>query len=1068
MKKHFNKSVISLGIVFFFIIACSDILSAQSKRTQKKEMPEWQDVSVTGVNRMAMKASSFAYESKELAESFQKEKSTYFQSLNGIWKFKWVENPSLRPVGFQQELYDVSGWDNFQVPANWEFNNTGKTYGYPIYVNHPHEFGVRHPQIDKLIENIPSDYNPVGCYRRDFSIPDNWSGREIFIYLGAVKSAFYIWINGKYVGYSSDSKLEAEFDITPYVHPGKNSIALEVYRWSAGSYLECQDFWRISGIERDVYVYATPKVSIRDFKINSSLNDNYKDGILNLAVEIDNYSLQKKEKAASPVQYTISVLLTDALGNNVFETKKTQTFNTASDRINFDAIIPNVKAWSAEIPNLYRLYITLLDGEKKILEIIPCRTGFRTIEIKNAQYLVNGQPVLIKGVNRHEHSHVSAHVISEAEMRKDIELMKQLNINAVRMSHYPNDPLFYDLCDEYGLYVCDEANIESHGMGYNLDRTLGNNYNWFNMHIDRVMRMYERDKNHPCVVFWSLGNEAGNGYNFYNAYMILKQADKTRPVQYERAVHEWNTDIYCPQYPSPASFRWYAENRSDRPMISSEYAHAMGNSVGNFKDYWDVIENADYPTLQGGFIWDWIDQGFKVTRNGKTFFAYGGDFEPESVFEGKGNDRNFLINGVIASDRTLHPHAFEIKKVYQNIETRLTDANKYNITIFNKNFFRNLSNYYLLWELLENGKVAQSGKIETLSIEAKKNQTLALPVTYQFKNGNEYFLNVYYKLKTEEPFIPKDYTIADEQFALSEYQAPAIAETPNGKLQVSKTEKSWTCKGKDFSVTFNLNNGLISQYQYKGKTLIESGGQVNFWRPMTDNDYGSGSNKNLIVWREAGKTENVTVEISEENGSYIIATLRKLLDGDAQFTQKYTVKSDGTVLIDNKFDKIRGERPIMPKFGTCWIISQSLEHLTYYGRGPWENYIDRKSSAYTGLYQSTVNEQFHPYARPQENGNKSEVRWFSLTDVKGRGLKITGIAPLEFSALHYSIADLDPETEKKQYHSGELEKRKEIYLNIDYGQMGVAGIDSWYSLPLEQYRMKYDSYSYSYFIQPVN
>ncbi|MDR1632996.1 MAG: DUF4981 domain-containing protein [Dysgonamonadaceae bacterium] len=1055
-----------LYFISLFLMQFCFVFSQPVKNENPSKLKEWQDVSITNVNRFPMRASAFAFESQNLAEKGKKELSAYFQSLNGLWKFKWVENPSLRPVDFYQDSYDVSDWDHFQVPANWEFNNTGKTYGYPIYVNHPYEFGLRHPDPDKLTENIPSDYNPVGLYRRSFTLPASWDGREVFIHLGAVKSAFYLWINGQYTGYSEDSKLEAEFNITPYLRPGENTVALEVYRWSIGSYLECQDFWRVSGIERDVYLYARPKLDIRDFKIISSLDEYYKDGIFSLSAEINNLALKRNEETAKPVRYKLKLVLSDASGEKVFEQEKEQSFSAHRDFVTVETRLPDVKPWSAEIPNLYTLYLSLQDASGNILEVIPNKVGFRTIEIKNAQFLVNGQPVYIKGVNRHEHHPLTAHVLSEADMRKDIELMKQLNINAVRMSHYPNHPLFYELCNEYGLYVCDEANIESHGMGYNLNRTLGNDYRWQKAHLDRVMRMYERDKNYPCVVFWSLGNEAGNGYNFYHAYMNLKKADPTRPVQYERAVFEWNTDIYVPQYPSPEGFRRYAQNRPDRPMISSEYAHSMGNSLGNFKDYWEVIENPEYPTLQGGFIWEWIDHGLQVTRNGKTFYAYGGDFEPESVFEGKSKDRNFVLDGMINSGRIPQPGAYEVKKVYQNIATRLTGASPYTVEVKNKYFFRDLNNYYLAWELLENGSPVQSGTIENLSAAPQQTIALQLPVSYTRSPEKEYFLNVAYRLKTSEPFLAKDFPVASEQLALSSFVAPVFA-LSQAPLKVTQTANEWTGKGENFSVTFDLQTGLIKNYTYKGQKLISTGAQVNFWRPRTDNDYGSRGNMDLSIWRKTGKTEPVKVQVNQEGETWKIVTEKSLLDGDARFIQTYTVDGAGAIVVENRFEKIKGEYPILPKFGNILVIPKQYDKLTYYGRGPWENYIDRNSAAHVALYKSTVDEQYFPYGRPQENGNKTDVRRFSLTDKKGYGLKITGELPMEFSALHFSIDDLDPAPDPDQYHAGELEKRAEIYLNVDYRQMGVAGVDSWYSLPLEQYRVNYDSYYYKYIIQPV-
>ena len=1072
------KKVTFFAITFICFSVCSfGQYRGRGGNNNSPKIPEWKNPDVTSVNRMPMKAHAFAFESQALAEGGKKAQSSCFQSLNGTWKFKWVEKPADKPEDFFKDGFDDSSWDNFAVPANWEFNTVGKTYGYPIYVNHPFEFGARHPHPDSLSENIPEDYNPVGSYRRNFVLPDAWDGRQIFIRLGAVKSAFYIWINGQYVGYSEDSKLEAEFDITPYVRKGQNTVALQVYRWSDGSYLECQDFWRISGIEREVYLYSTPKVAIRDFKVLSGLDDSYKNGKLDLRVDLRNYSVKDfRSKAEAPVACKVRAALYAADGAKVLELTESANFDGMATFVKFAADLPSVKTWSAETPNLYTLYLTLLDADGKTSEVIPSRVGFRTVEIKNAQVLVNGKAVLFKGVNRHEHNMNTAHALSEADMRKDIELMKQLNVNAVRNCHYPTDPMFYELCNEYGIYVCDEANIESHGMGYNLDRTLGNNYRWQKAHSDRIMRMYERDKNFPCVIFWSMGNEAGNGYVFYNAYMALKKTDPTRPVQYERAVHEWNTDIYVPQYPSPNTFKWYAENRPDRPMISSEYAHAMGNSLGNFKDYWEVIEDPQYLTIQGGFIWDWIDQGLQVTRNGKTFLAYGGDFEPKEVFKNKGNDRNFVCNGVIGANRVPEPEAYEMKKVYQNIGTTLNEPAKLEIEIKNKNYFRDLSSYYLAWTLLENGKPVQSGKIDDVNLAPQQTRKLTVPANYGRLTGKEYFLNVDYKLKNAEPFLPKDYLVAYEQFALSKFESPNIvlSETP---VKVSQTPSECTVSGKDFKLIFDLTSGQISSYQYKGRKLIESGAQPNFWRAMTDNDFGAGLNQSsrandkasddrrLREWKKAG-SEKASVKVAENN-TCTITVEKTLFGGDAKLTQSYTVDAEGKIVVENKFDKIGGEHPMMPKFGNIIVIPETFRNLTYYGRGPWENYIDRYSSANVAVYTSSVDEQYFPYVRPQESGNKTEVRWFSLTDKKGQGLKFTGEMPLEFSALPYSIDDLDPQENLDQFHSGELVKRKSIYVNVDHKQMGVAGIDSWSALPLEKYRIKYDSYSYTYTIKPL-
>jgi beta-galactosidase len=1053
-------------ILTLILILCCTVTYSQRRRNQNNA-PEWKNPEITSVNRLPMRSNFFAFESQALAESRDKERSAYFLSLNGKWKFKWVEKPADTTAGFYRENFDDSSWDEFDVPANWEFNRSEKNYGYPIYVNHPYEFGVRHPDPKTLMENIPNDYNPVGSYRRSFAVPDNWDGRQIFLRLGGVKSAFYVWINGNYVGYGEDGKLESDYDITPYVRVGKNTVALQVYRWSDASYLECQDFWRVSGIERDVYVYSTPKVAVSDFKVVGGLDESYRNGRFDLTVELRNYNVKFREKASVPVKYKVTATIFDKRETTkVYEQTQSGEFDTWINTVSFKSEIPAVQAWSAEIPNLYTMYLAL-ETDGQLAEIVPDRIGFRTVEIRDAQVLVNGKPVYFKGVNRHEHSPVTAHVVSKEEMLKDVEMMKKLNINAVRNSHYPAAPYFYELCDEYGLYVCDEANIESHGMGYGLDRTLGNNHVWLNAHLDRVMRMYERDKNRPCVIFWSLGNEAGNGYVFYNAYMKLKAADPTRPVQYERAVFEWNTDIYVPQYPSPDEFRNYALHRADRPMISSEYAHAMGNSLGNFKEYWEVIENPEYKTLQGGFIWDWVDQGLKVTRNGRTFFAYGGDFEPESVFEGKAKDRNFLINGVVNPERIPNPGAYEVKKVYQNAAIILSNSDNREINVRNRNFFRDLSNYYIEWSLIENGASVQSGRINDVDIAPLQSKKYTLPVTYTQSADREYYLNIKLRLKSAEPFLEKDYATASEQFALSQFEAPDFAPIEStGAMTVDSTTDRYVVRGKRFSLTFDRLSGLIKEYKYNGKTLLVSGSQVNFWRAMTDNDHGAGSNRTLREWFDAGKTETLNVRLS--TGRLCVVTVKRNVFGDdAAITQTYTISPDGKILVENNFLKIKGQHAMMPKFGNIIVVANPYRNLTYFGRGPHENYIDRNCSADIGLYTSTVDEQYFPYVRPQESGNKTDVRWLSLTDKKGDGIKITGNIPLEFSALPYSLDDLDPEIERKQYHSGELLKRNEIYLNVDFRQMGVAGIDSWGALPMKQYQLKYDSYSYKYIVEPV-
>jgi beta-galactosidase len=1054
--------------VLMIMLCLAAALGARAQTTAQGVTPtggEWMDASALSVNREPMHAAGFAFENEAVAAGRQKEQSGRFMSLDGNgWRFKWVENPSLRVAGFYRDDYDVSGWDTFTVPANWEFNTSGRNYGYPIYVNQPYEFGVRHPDVNRLAENIPTDYNPVGAYRRTFTVPATWNGEEVYIHLGAVKSAFYLWINGRYVGFGTDSKLASEFRITPYLRAGENTVSLEVVRWSMASYLECQDFWRVSGIEREVYLFARPKVHIRDFYVGSSLDAMYRDGVFSLDVAVG--CSEGVEAEAKRMAHSVAYRLEDASGAVVAKGEQAFVVADTNKMLRFEARVPGVQPWSAEAPNLYILYITLNGGADVATEVIPVRVGFRTIALRHGQVLVNGQAVYFKGVNRHEHSPYTAHVVSEAEMLAEITLMKKLNINAVRTCHYPNHPRFYELCDEYGLYVCDEANIESHGIGYDLDRTLGNDRRWTDAHLARVMRMYERDKNHPSVIFWSMGNEGGNGYNFYLAYLRLKAADTTRPVQYERAIYEWNTDIYCPQYQSPEGFRHYAEHRPDRPMIASEYAHAMGNSVGNFKEYWDVIRDPAYPTLQGGFIWEWKDHGLVVERNGKRIYAFGGDFEPDEVLEGKSRDRNFVMDGIIGTELVPQPGAWEVWKVYQNVATALIDTGKYVIAVTNRHFFRDMSNYTLVWELLEDGKPVQTGKVSTLAVAPRETVRLTVPVSYKLKAGKEYCLNINYTLKTAESLLPKGHLAAAEQFIITPYKPVRVAESPL-PLIVTKTATEWTGRGRDFSITVDTQTGLLKSYIWKGATLLTGGGQPDFWRPMTDNDHGAEHNRKLRAWLHAVDSGAVQVSILTEDAAYVIDVTRKLLGGHAEHIMTYFVSSNGVLKVFSSIERDPFLTPALLRFGTLFTVAKEFDNITYYGRGPWENYCDRNYAAHLRIYTATPATLYYPYARPQENGYRTDTRWLKITNKEGRGFKITGDTPFSFSALPYSSADLDPELERKQYHAGDLVERPETYLHIDYGQMGVAGIDSWGSWPLPPYRLEGEHYQYSYTIEPL-
>ncbi len=1029
-----------------------------------QELPsELQTPDIVSVNRMPMRASAFAFESRALAEARGKEGSAYFLSLNGNWKFHWVQDPRKRPAAFYQPGYNDSAWTNFPVPAHWELNG----YGLPIYLNQPYEFAGHSKRGSKLDPpyDIPADNNPVGSYRKHFTLPQKWNGRQVFIHLGAVKSAFFIWINGVKVGYSEDSKLAAEFDITPYVHPGENLVALQVYRWSDASYLECQDMWRISGIERDVYLYATPLLDIRDLKVQGSLTDSYRNGLLDLQLEVNNYRIDRRTLHSRADSFTVEMELLDAAGKRVFQKQTAWTAILGNDRrtVKVQEKILDVAAWSAEIPNLYRLFLTLKDQRGEVQEVIPLRVGFRTVEIRGSDLLVNGQRIFLKGVNRHEHHPRTGHVLSREDMRKDMELMKKLNVNAVRHSHYPPDPYWLELCDEYGLYVVDEANIESHGRQYDLEFTLGNDRRWRRPHLERIQRMYERDKNHPSVIVWSMGNEAGNGANFYEAYAWLKQAD-TRPVQYERAESDYNTDLIVPQYPEPSGLAHYSQGKDPRPLIMSEYAHIMGNSLGNFKDYWEVIET--HPRLQGGFIWEWVDQAIDTMKRGKRIMAYGGDFPLEGPVPHNFSDNSFCIKGVVTAYRGLTPMAVEVRKVYQYIKSRW-DSGQLRVT--NSYFFRRLDQVQLRWELLEDGKIVERGVGPRIDIAPRASIRLPLSFRTRQKEGKEYFLNVHYTLLEEAPFLEKGYEVAYEQFALRELPAVKRRVKDGGIIRLEESADTYLVRGEGFSVRFDPRAGILSTYEVKGTTLLAEGPRPSWWRAPTDNDIGAGFNQSLRGWRQAwGEGQLATASMKKVDNHVEVRFRKTLLKGDAEAEVVYSIHADGSIHVANSFHRVRGRHPLLLRLGNDLVLPPSFNQVTWYGRGPGENYQDRKSASLVGLYRQSVDEQYFPYARPQESGNKTDVRWVSFTNEKGKGIRfVFADSLLQFSALPYSLDDLDPEAEKKQYHSGELVKRDRIYLHMDLQQTGVQGVDSWGAWPLEPYRIPYRDQAYSYWMMPV-
>ncbi|MDW7695772.1 glycoside hydrolase family 2 TIM barrel-domain containing protein [Flammeovirgaceae bacterium SG7u.111] len=1033
-------------IIAFFCFLTYNYLTAQ----------DWRNPSVVGINKEKPRVSSVPFASKENARSFDLQESKFYKSLNGSWKFNWVRKPADRPLDFYKIDFDDSAWGTIKVPGNWELQG----HGIPMYMNHPFDFSPRKRPVPPFMDYISDDYNPVGSYRETFSIPAGWESREVFIHFGAVKSAMYLWVNGEKVGYSQGSKTPAEWNISKYLKEGENTLAVEVYRWSDGSFLECQDFWRISGIERDVYLYSTPKVRVQDFKVIASLDENYTNGIFNLQTKIS--SVAGKSETVN-VEYLLKGETGEFSGNVRLKLKNGKGISTLQGEV------PNVKKWSAEQPNLYDLFITLKNKKGEVLEVHSSKVGFRTTEIKNGQLLVNGKAVLVKGVNRHEHDPVTGHYITRELMEEDIKLMKKYNINSVRTCHYPSDPYFYQLCDKYGLYICDEANIESHGMGaaqqapYKLPH-IADLPEWELTHLDRIQSMYERDKNHPSVIVWSLGNEAADGCNFEAGYDWLKENDY-RPVQYEQASLRRHTDIYCPMYAS----KWELENYAKmpgiyRPAIQCEYAHAMGNSVGNLQDYWEAIEK--YPALQGGFIWDWVDQGIVAKNDSdEEYFAYGGDLEPE----GSRNDNNFCLNGLVGPDRKPNPHIFEVKKVYQNVSVSAIDVKKGLFEIYNKFFFTNLSEYGYRYEILADGEVVETKSVGSVDLEPQAKKEIEIELGRFENDGREYFVNFYFLQKEETDLLPKGHVVATEQILL---KAGIGQETPEnvGELQWEEKELSIEVTAGDMVVSFDKQEGTFHTMSFLGEVIIKKGPLPDFWRVPTDNDYGFNMVKKRKVWKDANQEAKVTsFEVKElDSKELVISVERKMPKVNLTYFTEFHVYASAKIEVKNKIVQAPNVRkPNMPRVGNELVINSSLENVEWYGRGPHENYSDRKSSAFVGLYSNTVDGLYFPYIRPQENGYRTDVRWVKFQNDK-IGFTVSGEPVLCFGAQYYKKSDYNNEVNKKDnmQHQFDLKKRNEIYLNIDYGMMGIGGDNSWGDEPHLIYQLLPSEYYYNYTIQP--
>jgi beta-galactosidase len=1011
--------------------------------------PDWENPRMIGRNKEAPRATAVPFADVGSALAGDPKESPWHLSLNGKWSFNWSKNPASRPVDFFQSEYDVSAWDLIPVPANWQLHG----YGYPIYTN------VRYPWGEPDPPRVPHDFNPVGSYRRTFTVPEDWDDRQIYLSFGGVSSAFYLWVNGHEVGYSQGSRTPAEFNVTDYLKPGENMVALEVYRYSDGSYLECQDFWRISGIFRDVSLYSWDDLHIRDFEVHTDLDEDFRDADLGVDVWVRNLDSEAR-------QFSIAAQIFDAEGTLVIGGLATSDSvgGGSETRVRLDHHLADPPKWSAEDPNLFRLVVTLSDADGSAVHSVSTNVGFREVEIAGGQLLVNGVAVLIKGTNRHEHDPDTAHVMSTEGMVRDILLMKQHNINAVRTSHYPDVPEWYDLTDRYGLYVIDEANIESHGIGYDPDTTLGNKPEWGKAHMDRTVSMVERDKNHPSIIIWSLGNEAGDGVNFTATSSWIRKRDPSRPVHYERAELGPNTDIYCPMYERIPQIVEYAKKFDDRPLIMCEYSHAMGNSNGNLKEYWDAFSR--YERLQGGFIWDWVDQGLRQPIPGRPdefYFAFGGAFEPPGVY----HDDNFLMNGLVSADRVPHPGLLELKKLHQYIDISAVDLQQGKIEIANEFGFINLDKFKGFWELKGDGEVLASGRLPAVDVAASESQIVTLPLPdVAPQPGVEYWLDLSFRLADDTAWAKKGHEVAWEQFKL-DLEADAVlmktADMPS--LEVDEDEGQISVSGDGFNLRFDIGTGTISSWIVDGAELVASGPRGNFWRAPTDNDRGNGMPKRCAQWKAATGNWNLASSAVNKVGPAKVEVRFNGAYPDVSSTNEvvYTVHGNGEIVVVHSFTPGKSELPELPRFGMQLVVPGGFETLTWYGRGPHETYWDRKVGARVGVWSGSVDDQFVDYSEPQENGNKTDVRWVSLTNDDGTGLIVTGEPLIAFSAHHFTTQDL--ETAKYSY---QMRRRENITLNIDMQQTGVGGDDSWGARTHDEYTLWPEPMSYTFRLRPIS
>ncbi len=1034
------------------------------------QQPEWDDVSVLHVGTENPHATMMVYPTPELAKAGDRAKSPWFQSLNGNWKFHGSSRPADRPLEFFRPGFDDSTWRTIPVPSSWQMHG----FDIPVYTNIIYPW----PQDASKPPAVPHEWNPVGSYRTRFVTPPAWKGRPVYLHFDGVDSAFYAWVNGTKIGYNEDSRTPAEFDITPYLKPGSNTLAVEVYRFGDGAFLEDQDMWRMSGVYRDVYLWSPASQHVRDFEIQTNLDSAYRDAQLVVKASLANL-------AEKPGRFTLEMALHDAAGIAVGkpQTASAELAAKAETPLELTLNVANPRKWSAETPYLYRLTLTIKNAAGAVLETIPANVGFRKVEIKGGQLLVNGKAVLIKGVNRHEHSPDTAKYVDVALMVEDIRLMKQFNVNAVRTSHYANTPVWYELCDRYGIYVMDEANIEAHHYGNDTRNRLSNDPAWKAAYMDRVQRMVERDKNHPSVISWSLGNESGDGPNVEAVYGWTKQRDPSRPFHYEGSTAHGgsNSDINSFMYPSPQSVVNLAAKRPEMPLILCEYSHAMGNSSGGLKEYWDIFYSGT--NAQGAFVWDWVDQTLHVpvpgeyrTNTSKTkFLAYGGWWEDKS---GVRNDNNFNSNGLVSGDRTPHPGLWAIKYVYRNLHASPVDLAAGAIKVKNWFDFVNAKEIAQgLWEVKADGRTVASGKLPELDLapQQEKEYKLALP-RIQAQPGVEYFLNLSFVLKAATPYAPTGHEIAWDQFPLPlSAVAPRFAPAKTA-LNVKDGAGEATLTGPNFALRFDKKAGLITSYRYKGTDLLQRGPQPDFWRAPTDNDRGAwkgfrsraakDSSVDIELWRDAGpewQVRNVQVRQADDSSARITVTA-DLPAVNAEYTMNYTVYGTGDVIVECAYQPGAAKLAMMPRFGTELVAAPGLENITWYGRGPAETHIDRQFER-VGVYKSTVDKQWFEYSRPQENGNKTDVRWVALTNAQGVGLLAVGAPALSVGARHFSKEDIE-----RAAYSFQMQRHPEIFLNLDWKQMGAGGIDSWSvnAYPMAPYRIAADQpYSYRYRLTPV-